>query len=955
MRVGLVRLAVLCASLLALATPSAAQVFTGRIDVTVQDTTGAVLPGVTVDISGAQSSTAVTDGAGEAHFLNLAPGTYTVSAKLQGFADYLNKSVAVAAGTAVPLRVAMGVAGVTTQVQVSGDTPVLDPRKQTTSTNVTLEELQNIPSARDPWVVMQTVPSIMVDRVNVGGAESGQQSNYGAKGASGSDNTWNLDGIPITDMAATGSSPTYYDFDMFQEMQVTTGGADVQSPTGGVQLNFVLKSGSNTPHGSTRVYFENERMQSNNLSSELAESIGGKSKKGNRTDEYKDYGFELGGPLWKDKLWAWGSAGKTDVSIRTLTDVLDRTILKNYAFKTTFQATQGLRLGYTFFEGDKVKFGRGASATRPDETTWNQSGPSYVNKLEGNIVAGNSLFVTVRGAHAPMGFQLVPRGGAGVDAKPAYRDVDRVWHNNYIFFKTDRPQNSVLADANVFRGKHEIKFGFSWRKASVDSVTSWPGNGFYSIHRASYPTNGLMLAVGLRPRNAITEGVYTGGYVGDTITMNRATLNLGLRIDRGAGSALASTQGALPAIPNIVPSVTFPAAKNAIDLTSVSPRLGITYALDESRKTLLRGSYATFSGQLGSADASFVTGLGYAYVYYFAVDANRNGTTEPNELTTFLGSSGFDIDNPNSTVAYNKTDDNLKSSQTHEVVVGIDRELGANFGISTSFTFRRFNRLTWSPLTGVTRNDYVVDSTVTGTTSPVGSYSEPVYALLESKAPVGGARTLQNRPGYHQRFLGVEVQATKRLANRWMMRAGFSTNDHREYFDDPNVAIQDPTRSQGAPLVNGGLVVRSTAGSGKSDIFLVSPKFQFVVNGLYQGPWGLNFGVNMVNRQGFAQPFYAGDVDTSDPITPSKDVLVVEKVDAHRLPAVTSLDGRIEKAFRFSRVNLMFDFDVFNITNSSTVLGRQYDVNSAEGPTGPNKVVEIMNPRIARLGIRLNF
>ena len=129
----------------------------------------------------------------------------------------------------------------------------------TTSTNVSVEELQNIPSSRDPWVVLQTVPGIIVDRVNVGGAESGQQSSYQAKGATGADNTWNIDGIAITDMAATGSTPTYYDFDMFQEMQVTTGGADVMSATPGVQLNMVLKSGSNTPHGSTRIYFENER------------------------------------------------------------------------------------------------------------------------------------------------------------------------------------------------------------------------------------------------------------------------------------------------------------------------------------------------------------------------------------------------------------------------------------------------------------------------------------------------------------------------------------------------------------------------------------------------------------------------------------------------------------------------------------------------------------------------
>ena len=138
----------------------------------------------------------------------------------------------------------MSLGGVTTQVQVTAETPVIDPKKTGTSTTVSLEELQNVPSGRDPWVVMQTVPGIIMDRVNVGGSESGQQSGYQAKGASGADATWNLDGVPITDMAATGATPQYWDFDMFQEMNVTTGGADLTAATGGVQLGLVLKSGS---------------------------------------------------------------------------------------------------------------------------------------------------------------------------------------------------------------------------------------------------------------------------------------------------------------------------------------------------------------------------------------------------------------------------------------------------------------------------------------------------------------------------------------------------------------------------------------------------------------------------------------------------------------------------------------------------------------------------------------
>ena len=120
---------------------------------------------------------------------------------------------------------------------------------------------------------MQTVPTVYMDRVNVGGAESGQQSNYNAKGAQATDNTWSIDGVPVTDTGdnivrpehASGASAFYYDFDSFQEMAITTGGADAKNPTSGVQLNMVLKSGGSGAHGSTRFYFENEALQDVNI------------------------------------------------------------------------------------------------------------------------------------------------------------------------------------------------------------------------------------------------------------------------------------------------------------------------------------------------------------------------------------------------------------------------------------------------------------------------------------------------------------------------------------------------------------------------------------------------------------------------------------------------------------------------------------------------------------------
>jgi hypothetical protein len=619
---------------------------------------------VLVDISGPQSHAATTDNLGEVHFLNLAPGVYTVSAKLSGFSDYLNKNVAVATGASVPLKISMSVAGVATQVQVTSETPVVDTKKVTTTTNVTVEELQSIPSSRDPWVVMQTVPGIIVDRVNVGGAESGQQSNYQAKGASGSDNTWNIDGIAVTDMAATGSTPTYYDFDMFQEMQVTTGGADIAAATPGVQLNMVLKSGSNTPHGSTRIYFENESMQSNNMPADLAASIGGATGKGNRMHQYYDTGVELGGPIVKNRLWGWGAIGKTHVDLITLTGGHDRTELQDTSFKATGQLSKDLRVNYTFFRGNKEKFGRGASATRPPDSTYDQKGPTPLNKGEANFVIGSNSFLSVKGAHTAGGFSLTAEGG---NQKNWIVNDSGVFEGTVDNYVSDRPQSNFSVDGNTFRGHHELKYGFGWRKADVSSTDAYPGNGILSYH-VGYPD---IFAIVKRDYAVKSHTNYWTGYVGDTWTTDRVTANFGLRWDRQLGSLGDASVPASKALPGLMPAITATPLDNAITWNSVTPRVGITYALDKDRKSLLRGTYAMFASQMGSGAANIVSQIQYTGIYYYAVDLNGNRAADANELLLDLGNLGyygFDPNDPTKKDSVNRIGD-YTTPRTQEITL----------------------------------------------------------------------------------------------------------------------------------------------------------------------------------------------------------------------------------------------------------------------------------------------
>src|SRR5256885_15689537 len=262
------RFRVIVLTLLAIVATSAiagAQSQTGEVFGKATDASGAVLPGVTVTLTGPtllQPLTAVTSDTGTYQFPRLEIGTYTVKFELAGFKTVVNEGIRVTVGFNAQVNAAMGISTVQETITVTGETPVVDMKEVGTKQTFTNELLQSIPSARDPWVILQQTAGIAMDRENVGGNMSGQQSNYVSRGGNPFNNKWAVDGIDITDMAATGASPTYYDFDAFEEMTINTGGVDVTQQTGGVGINLVTKSGTDKFRGSPRFYATDEKYES---------------------------------------------------------------------------------------------------------------------------------------------------------------------------------------------------------------------------------------------------------------------------------------------------------------------------------------------------------------------------------------------------------------------------------------------------------------------------------------------------------------------------------------------------------------------------------------------------------------------------------------------------------------------------------------------------------------------
>lgn len=989
-------LVALVAAFVSLGTPAVAQQYTGRIDVTVEDSTGGRLPGVTVELTGQMIQSAVSDARGEAHFLNLTVGNYNAKAALAGFNEWRSAPLLVTAGGTVSLNIKMSVAGAKEEVVVTAESPVLDTKKETTGVSVNFDELQNVPTARDPWVVMQSVPGITMDRVNIGGSESGQQSGFMAKGAGSGDTTWNVDGMPITDMSSL-SSPFYFDFDMFQEMSFTTGGADAKSATGGLQLNMMLRSGTNSFHGQAKGYIEDPKawgwMQSNNMSPEIAANVGSTTGRGDRTESFTDWGGDFGGPIVKDKWWFWAAYGQQDIRIiKMIGGVHDRTFLKNISFKTNAQLTKSLRASFTYFYANKQKWGRNAGATCDQNCSVDQTGPNKFYKGEINYNFGSNLFLVGRFAHVTGGFALVPEGGNQL----IYYDPSGIQHGSSWTYATDRPQDSFVVDGNYFKGNHEIKFGFTWRRATTNSTSSMPFD-YYSftdyynaVPVANGGCEGLTGCYGVNvgaPYASNTQAKYTSFYVGDTISLKRMTINAGVRFDHQAASVLA-IQEASPAVPSTpaqfqLPAVTAPPISNALTFNLFQPRVGVNYSLTENRKTQLRATYAMFTSQIGTGAAGFMSVARYRWFYLDGLDANGDGIIQPSEIlwnsyTQHIANGdygGFNGSDPTALATTANKIGSYGNPKTHEFIVGIDHELMPNLALSASFTYRRIQDFNWRPslqsnLTSIIDGtNYTQTISCSGSTncgsgslpsgipnSPAANYNVPYYALSSGVTIDPNRGTMyEARPDYHQRYVGLEITATKRMSNHWMARIGFATNSWREYFDSA-AGQGNPTPTLGAPNVNGGYVVSAAGGSGKSSIYMVQPSYQLNASGAYQFPYDIDLGANYQLRQGYPMPWYRSwRPDTSslrDPLGSTKSMLLVyPDFGIARLDTISIFDLRIGKRQKIGRAMLNFDFDIFNMFNAAETLGRYYSQTSSKYTT----IQEITQPRIYRFGLRIQF
>src|SRR5262245_624468 len=297
-------LLVLASLVLVPALARAQSVFTG----TVKDTSGAVMPGVTVEAASPvlieKVKSAITDENGQYRIVDLRPGTYSLTFTLPGFNTQAREGIELQSNFTATIDVQLSVGTLQESVTVSGASPVVDVQSNVRQQVLSREVLDAVPTAKTIQGLGQLVLGVTLNSPDVGGSRAMQQTYFAIRGTGGAQSVVTVDGMMTNGLMGDGAVQAYHNETMSQEMVYQTAGGSAETMTGGITMNLVPKDGGNQFRGGAKWAKSPEAWQGNNLTDHLT----GMGVTGvDRIKHFEEYNIEEGGPIVKNKLWFFGA------------------------------------------------------------------------------------------------------------------------------------------------------------------------------------------------------------------------------------------------------------------------------------------------------------------------------------------------------------------------------------------------------------------------------------------------------------------------------------------------------------------------------------------------------------------------------------------------------------------------------------------------------------------------
>ena len=923
--------------ILGLATISFAQDRYGKLEGTVTDSTGAVIPNATVTIRGnAFSRTVQSDSEGFYRVLAVPPGSYKLTTSANGFAASKETTATVILGKATGVNFKLQVAGASADVTVTGDVIAIDTTSSRVQDNITSKKFEQIPKGTNFTTVLQTGSGVQNESKAAG---------IQIDGSSGAENTFIVDGQEVTNFR-TGqlNSNNNLPFQLIQEVQVKKGGFEAEhgGATGGV-ITVVTKRGSNDYKGEVGTAFRTAKLEGNPRPRET----------GNPTtltyinppkDAYTFFypSVSLGGPIVKDKLWFFSSYNvQSFITNRNTTYTNGQT--ERYRVNTRRD------YGFTRLDsqlGDKVNiFGSftynpvrthggldsvtGIASAVPSSPTlsgaalFDQRGGRRASSIYnfGAIITPTSNWITsIRYGNSYLNEKLGSYGiTTGITRVRCFSSTVAIAGcasgfsnvpSTFATIKDISKRRTLDADATVlindFGGRHNLKFGYQLNKISNDVDQGYFNTGeirlFYN-NRVSRGIGGGPGEIGyayLQRFGTVgnTSSASHSLYIQDSWTINRLTLNLGLRIEQ-----------------ETVPSF----SANGVSIKfgwkdKIAPRIGGSFDVlgdgrwkiyagwghfyDRFKYELPRGS---FGGDQFTRDYVPILAATPLYTTYTAAYIQANNPLSLN----------FRV--PSNSPTDNRVDPNLKAAKQSSLDVGTEFEMGRNWVFGARYVHKAV----------ITAVEDVGIFDATG--NELYFIANPGFGIVGTPLLPGVPTTKANR-----KYDGITFSANKRLSENYFISANYT---YSRLFGNYSGLASSDENGRSSPNVNRffdipflGYNLDGVPDDGR---LATDRPHVFKLNGGYDINW--TGSTNVTRLSGFLRAQNGTPLSTKISAY-NANTFLNGRGDLGRTPFFTQTDFALTHSYRFgndSRYSVVLNIDVINLFNQRIVTNRDETIGAA--------------------------
>jgi hypothetical protein len=974
-----VRFRCLAATALLLVLPAIAAAQSGSgIAGIVRDTSGAVLPGVTIEAASPalieRVRTAVTDGAGQYKIVNLVPGEYTVSFSLPGFNTVKREGLALTSSFTATVNADLRVGSLEETITVTGASPTVDIQNVVQQQVMTREILNAIPAGmKSTGQIGVLIPGVTSTSQDVGGTAFSAVG-LAIHGSRLNEQAALYDGMNFNNGQGRGGQfiAIVTNDATVQEMAIETAGLSAESEASGVRVNLVPRDGGNAFSGLFIGSFSNHSLQSNNLNDRLR-ARGLTSS----TTVKRSYDVDpaIGGPIVRDKLWFWGSVRAQSAELtlagiyynqtptgRAYTpdltrpaDSLERN--QNQSLRLTWQVTPRNKISVQHQNAGQERpyygYSLGQLTNAPEAIYYSKSAPMYQSQMSWTSPVTNRLLFEGGALYNNKDYPTQPQKTNAAN-QVAYTDVGTgfSWGNYTNTYGHNASHNfNARVAASYVTGSHAFKAGVSFMHLWAWTSSNVVNDGMTLQLRNGVPTQVTVFATPFSFYELLDAN--WGVFAQDQWTHKRLTVNAGVRFDMLENVVPAQTIGPGPRVPTR--NLSFAEVRGVPDWRDVTPRIGAAYDLFGTGKTALKvsiGKYLeapnppTFTRPANPAGALVQSAT--------RTWADRNGDFVPQEDE--LGA--INPTNFGTTNVSTRYDPEVLTNRGYnwELAAQVQHEVAPRIAVGGGYFRRWFGNLRVTDNLSVTPADYSAYCVTAPTDARLpGGGAYQVCGLADVNRLVSQNNVISlasNFGNAREVYNGVDLTVTARLAQGIMLSGGPSIGRTESNYC---FAVDSP-QGTGIPPANG-------AATGGGLLYCdVKPPFQPNVKmlGVYPVPWGdvqlaATFqslpGPQILASRSYANAEIAPSLGRNL-ATGANGVAAIPLIKPGTLyeGRLYQLDIRASKIFRMGRRRLQANVDLYNAANAGAVL-------SLNNTYGANwlRPTNVLQGRLLKFGGQFDF